>query len=164
MTKLDPLVGGAAMVATIRESYLPYDLSASDLELWNVFPTADHPFSVLAEQATTQADDDFANDCFMDDVPAVATLCHQEKEGHQEELSPPEGSGHSGDDRLVIATGHLQHWRASLSQWATQVGVSRSDFQEGIDLASVGHWLAKLVPLAPSSAQIAATPSDSNAR
>lgn len=46
ITRLDPLVGGSPMIATIEVEYLPYDLSARDLKLWSVLPTSTQPFCI----------------------------------------------------------------------------------------------------------------------
>ena len=39
------LIGGSAIIATIEEDYMPYDLSARDLKNWNAYPIATHPFN-----------------------------------------------------------------------------------------------------------------------
>jgi len=46
VTAIDKLVGGSAIIATIEDDYLPYDLSARDMKLWSVFPTSTHPFCI----------------------------------------------------------------------------------------------------------------------
>ena len=46
VTQLDYLIGSSPTVFTIKETYLPYDLSKSDLHLWNTYSTASHPFCV----------------------------------------------------------------------------------------------------------------------
>jgi hypothetical protein len=43
---LDNLVGSSAIIATIEEDYMPYDLAARDLPLWSVFPVSTQPFCV----------------------------------------------------------------------------------------------------------------------
>ena len=40
------------MIATIEEDYMPYDLSARDLENWNTYPIGPHPFN--AEDRVTK--------------------------------------------------------------------------------------------------------------
>lgn len=39
-------VGASAIVVSIEDSYLPYDLSARDLRVWSVFPLVTEPFCV----------------------------------------------------------------------------------------------------------------------
>ena len=46
VTRLDHLVGSGPMIVTIRETYMPYDLSQSDLQLWDIYPNGAHPFCV----------------------------------------------------------------------------------------------------------------------
>ncbi|MGI9471606.1 MAG: hypothetical protein ACR2NZ_08760 [Rubripirellula sp.] len=43
---IDRLVGSSAIIATVEEDYMPYDLSARDLPLWSVFPVSTQPFCV----------------------------------------------------------------------------------------------------------------------
>ena len=43
---LDKLVGSSAIIATIEEDYMPYDLAARDLRLWSLFPVSTQPFCV----------------------------------------------------------------------------------------------------------------------
>lgn len=49
---INPLIGSSPVIATIEEDYMPYDLSARDLENWNTYPIAPHPFN--AEDRVTQ--------------------------------------------------------------------------------------------------------------
>ncbi len=46
VTAIDALIGSSPIIATIKDDYRPYDLSARDLKLWSVFPTSTHPFCV----------------------------------------------------------------------------------------------------------------------
>lgn len=46
VTAINALIGSSPIIATIEETYQPYDLSARDLKLWSVFPTATRPFCV----------------------------------------------------------------------------------------------------------------------
>ncbi len=52
ITAIDVLIGSSPIIATIEDDYLPYDLSARDLTLWSVFPTATHPFCVRSHLST----------------------------------------------------------------------------------------------------------------
>jgi len=47
----DPLVGSAAMIATVEETYLPYDLSAADLRLRSFYPLSTEPFCIRSRVA-----------------------------------------------------------------------------------------------------------------
>ena len=46
ISKLDLLVGSGPMIVTIQETYLPYDVTRSDLDLWDSYATASEPFCV----------------------------------------------------------------------------------------------------------------------
>ncbi|MAI34549.1 MAG: hypothetical protein CMM07_23140 [Rhodopirellula sp.] len=59
---INPLVGSSAMIATIEEDYMPYDLSAGDLKSWNTYPIASHAFNAehhTNDEQTTSLWDDF---------------------------------------------------------------------------------------------------------
>lgn len=76
ITAIDPLVGGSAIIATIEDAYLPYDLSARDLKLWSVFPTSTQPFCVRTHindmpEAPMWKDFDLA---LQTDTPAAPSL------------------------------------------------------------------------------------------
>ena len=49
---INPLIGSSPVIATIEEDYMPYDLSARDLENWNTYPIGPHPFN--AEDRVTK--------------------------------------------------------------------------------------------------------------
>jgi hypothetical protein len=51
VTPIDALVGSAAMIVTINEPYMPYDMSVSDLRLRSVFPMSTKPFCVRSRAA-----------------------------------------------------------------------------------------------------------------
>lgn len=59
---LNPLIGSSAVIATIEEDYMPYDLSARDLADWNDYPIASHPFNTedhVTDEQTASLWDDF---------------------------------------------------------------------------------------------------------
>ena len=59
---INPLIGSSPIIATIEEDYMPYDLSARDLENWNAFPMAAHPISAgtgVDKEQTAGLWDDF---------------------------------------------------------------------------------------------------------
>ncbi len=45
VASVNPLIGSSPVIATIEEDYMPYDLSARDLENWRSYPIATHPFN-----------------------------------------------------------------------------------------------------------------------
>lgn len=51
---INPLIGSSPVIATVEEDYMPYDLSARDLQDWNSFPIASHPFCVRTDIADKQ--------------------------------------------------------------------------------------------------------------
>ncbi|MFK8114063.1 MAG: hypothetical protein AB8B91_17810 [Rubripirellula sp.] len=53
---LDFLVGSSAVVATLEEGYLPYDLGARDVQVWSLFPSATQPFCVRGRMDGLDAD------------------------------------------------------------------------------------------------------------
>jgi hypothetical protein len=43
---LDRTVGSSAIIVTIEESYMPYDVAVKDMRLWSLLPTSTHPFCI----------------------------------------------------------------------------------------------------------------------
>ncbi|TWT79838.1 hypothetical protein CA13_12450 [Planctomycetes bacterium CA13] len=43
----DALVGSSAVIATIEDAYWPYDLAASDIQIWNFFATDSRPYCIV---------------------------------------------------------------------------------------------------------------------
>ena len=59
---MNPLIGSSPVIVTIEESYMPYDLSARDLQTWNACPIAPHPFHAedrVTDEQTASLWDDF---------------------------------------------------------------------------------------------------------
>ena len=59
---INPLIGSSPIIATIEESYMPYDLSAQDLERWNSLPLDSSPFAAgedLQDAETAKLWNDF---------------------------------------------------------------------------------------------------------
>jgi hypothetical protein len=59
---INPLIGSSPVIATIEEDYMPYDLSARDLENWNAYPIESHPFNAedrVTDEQTASLWDDF---------------------------------------------------------------------------------------------------------
>ena len=59
---MNPLIGSSPVIATIEEAYMPYDLSARDLEHWNAYPIAPHPFNAedqVTDEQTASLWEDF---------------------------------------------------------------------------------------------------------
>ena len=59
---ISPLIGSSPVIATIEEDYMPYDLSAQDLQNWNAYPIESHPFSSetdVSDEQTAGLWDDF---------------------------------------------------------------------------------------------------------
>ena len=46
---LNRLIGSSAVIVTIEEDYMPYDLSTEDIKLWSVLPNSTQPFCIRAE-------------------------------------------------------------------------------------------------------------------
>ncbi|MGB0597481.1 MAG: hypothetical protein ACPGLY_12405 [Rubripirellula sp.] len=46
---LNRLIGSSAVIVTIEEDYMPYDLSTEDIKLWSVLPSSTQPFCIRAE-------------------------------------------------------------------------------------------------------------------
>ncbi|TWU47739.1 hypothetical protein [Rubripirellula reticaptiva] len=53
VTRLDPLVGGSAFIATIEEEYMAYDWSKRDMKLWSALPTVTRPFCIRSQSDLT---------------------------------------------------------------------------------------------------------------
>ncbi|MGB7325246.1 MAG: hypothetical protein WBD31_10280 [Rubripirellula sp.] len=53
VTRLDPLVGGSAFIATIEEEYMAYDWSKRDMKLWSALPTVTRPFCIRSSSDLT---------------------------------------------------------------------------------------------------------------
>ncbi len=59
---MNPLIGSSPVIVTIEEAYMPYDLSARDLQNWNAYPIAPHPFHAedrVTDEQTASLWDDF---------------------------------------------------------------------------------------------------------
>ncbi len=106
-------VGASAVIVSIEESYLPYDLSANDLRLWSVFPLVTEPFCIRSrfESETVsprwdQRDDAVAREpsAVATEPSAVATEPSASDSGDLATVEPAAASDSNPDDQSTLTT------------------------------------------------------------